>query len=45
MIDAVRIEELLRTVPKPPEDVIPRGIDDGECDDFEKRTGIGRTRG
>src|SRR2546430_2684767 len=40
MIDAWRIQELLRKVPKPPEDSLPKGITDGECDDFEKRTGI-----
>ncbi len=40
MIDAPRIQELLCKVPKPPEELLPHGIGDVECDDFEKRTEI-----
>ena len=40
MIDVSRILGLLSRVPKPPEDRLPPGISDKECDDFEKRNGI-----
>jgi len=40
MINLQRIQELLGTVPKPPEDALPQGVEDGECAGFENRTGI-----
>ena len=40
MIDTARIMELLEKVPQPPEEPIPVGVSDKECDDFEIRTGI-----
>jgi cell wall assembly regulator SMI1 len=40
MIEVSRIRELLNKVPKPPEDLLPQGVSDEDCDDFEKRTGI-----
>lgn len=39
MIDAIQIWDLLSKVPMPPEE-LPEGINDHECDVFEKRTGI-----
>jgi cell wall assembly regulator SMI1 len=38
MIDATRIQELLSKVPRPPEDAVPLGVTNEQCDDFEART-------
>jgi cell wall assembly regulator SMI1 len=40
MINERRIQDLLARAPKPSEDVIPRGVTEAECIDFERRTGI-----
>jgi len=40
MLDVVRISELLRKVPKPPEDSTPIGADTNAIHEFELRTGI-----
>ena len=40
MIDFLRIRELLHTVPRPPDDPLPIGLGDDECDKFEKSSGI-----
>jgi len=40
MIEARKIHKLLTEVPQPPEESLPAGISDRECDSFEERTGI-----
>jgi cell wall assembly regulator SMI1 len=40
MIDINRIRRLLAQAPQPPEERLPGGISDTECDAFEQRTGI-----
>lgn len=40
MIDIPQIRGLLDEVPQPPEELLPEGVSDQECNDFEKRTGI-----
>lgn len=40
MIDVKRIRQLLARAPRPPEEVLPEGASDGDCDAFEQRTGI-----
>jgi hypothetical protein len=40
MFDTKRIQNLLGKVPVPPEDVLPHGATDRQCDDFVNRTGI-----
>jgi hypothetical protein len=40
MIDIERVRELLGKVPKPPEDALPGGVEDNDCNDFQLRSGI-----
>ncbi|MFM7159479.1 MAG: SMI1/KNR4 family protein [Planctomycetaceae bacterium] len=40
MIDIPRLQKLLLKVPHPPEDRLPEGASDDECNAFVKRTGI-----
>jgi hypothetical protein len=40
MIDVPRIRELLSKVPRPPEDAIPEGASESQCDAFQRRTGL-----
>lgn len=40
MIDVVKIQKLLVSIPMPPEDLPLQGVSDAECNGFERRTGI-----
>ncbi len=40
MIDVCKIRQLLAQAPRPPEEGLPGGITDVECDAWEQRTGI-----
>ena len=40
MIDTHHLQELLQLVPHPPEEPLPSGVGDDECDGFSRRTAV-----